>query len=222
MCVLCGCSRPHTDCVCSFALSWESWFDECKWHLFSGYADICHLAEEGCTEELKLKLDEVKLPLCSVNITALLMWGLIPPCGGEAFMVRPGVGSGSLEACVFPSPQDGILVPQRRRGAQARRTRVTSCLSRLQTEIWVALRHELLLQAPALVFLLCLGHSLAPSPFCPHSWSQPWDFAAPLCLETHLRADRALSGLWVYWDMRCDGDEWLSPETQASSEALHE
>lgn len=59
MCSYVGAACPYTDCVCSFALSWESWFDvNASDIFFQDMLTSVTLVEEGLhTEELKLKLD---------------------------------------------------------------------------------------------------------------------------------------------------------------------
>ena len=104
---LCGRSLPLCRLrvlICPFV--GELVWCECKWHLFSGYAGICHLGREGATHRgAKPGAGcEVRLPPAQWTSLPSWLWGLIPPCGAKAFMVRPELVLFSLSLCFPLSP----------------------------------------------------------------------------------------------------------------------
>lgn len=193
VCSYVGAVCPYTDCVCSFALSWESWFDgNASDIFFQDMLTSVTLVEEGLhAEERKLELDvRQDFPFALWTSLPYWMWGLIPPCGGEAFVVRPELVLFSWSLCFPLSPgwdpclrEGGVL----KLGGPGDLLAYLICRQRSELfPMSCSFRHLPLFSCSAQT------QPWLQVPFVPHSWSQPRDFAAPLCLETHLRAHRAL------------------------------
>lgn len=190
---LCGCSLSLYRLrvlICPFVGELVWW--ECKWHLLSGCADICHLGRGGAARRgAKAGAGcEARLPLCSVNITALLDVGSDPTLWRRSLCGQAWVGSVLLKSVFSPSPgwdpclrEGGVL----KLGGPGDLLAYLICRQRSELfPMSSSFRHLPLFSCSAQT------QPWLQVPFVPHSWSQPRDFAAPLCLETHLRAHRAL------------------------------
>ena len=148
----------------------------------------------------------MRLPPAQWTSLPSWLWGLIPPCGAEAFMVRPELVLFSLSLCFPLSPgwypclrEGGVLKLE---GA-----RVTSWLisSAERSELspdnsWVCSL------GTCSCFLALLRHSLGCKSLlsltADHS---PKTLLPPLFRDTS-QGRQGPTGLSEYWGMRCDGD----------------